>query len=156
MSSNLPSDPKKRDKSDPFSEMLGSFNDLFPNEFIKGFLKNMDELFQTPFPAFSYHMEEHNRETVITADLPGIKKEQIQIDLFDNSLTITVKNSEIITEEDDANHLYSRRQSLHHMSRNFQLGYPINEKKIKASFQNGLLKIQIPKPIGRTLNIESE
>lgn len=152
MSSNLPRDPRKHD--DPFSDFRGFMNDFFHKPPVKGFLQSMDEFFQMPFSTFSVQVQEFDEEHVITAELPGVKKEQIHIDVLERSINITVKHSEIIEEENDVNKIYKKSQSMQQLSRNIFLGHQIDERKVKASYQNGLLKIRVSKPMGKKIFIE--
>lgn len=156
MSANLPSNRKDRNHGETFGEIVRSIHDFFHSGSVKGFLQNMDEFFQMPFQTFPVHVQEFNDHTVIKAELPGVSKEQIHIDIYDNSLTLSVKNSETIIEEDERNHFYSKRKSMSHVSRNFHFGYPINERYVKANFHNGLLTIQIQKPPGKPIDIQTD
>ncbi|MFE8702191.1 Hsp20/alpha crystallin family protein [Cytobacillus sp. FJAT-54145] len=156
MSSNLPSGPNKRNKHEPFGDLMKSMNDFFHEKPVKGFLQSIDDFFRTPFASFPIDVIEQENEIVVTAELPGIKKEQIYINVLDNYLTITVKNNEIVTEEDDVNRVYRRKQSMQQMSRSVGLSQPINESKVKASYQDGLLKIRIPRQKGKRINISTD
>lgn len=151
MSSNLPKGPGNF--QDPFRHLM---NDFFHKKPVKGFLQSMDEFFQMPFSTFPVQVQELDDTTLITAELPGVKKEQINIDVLDRSITITVKNMEVVTEEDEKNNYYKKSQSMQHLSRNIYLGQLIDESKVKATYQNGLLKIHVPKPKGKKINIMEE
>ncbi|OIK17153.1 heat-shock protein Hsp20 [Bacillus sp. MUM 116] len=159
MSSMLPSDSnnKKKSKTEPFSDLFKSVNDLFHEQPIRGFLQSIDELFKTPFPyssAFPVETVETNGEYIITAELPGVKKEQIQLNISGHYVTISIENNEMITKEDEKNQLYSKRQLRQHSSRTISLPYPVNEKKVKASYRDGLLQIRIPQEKGKVIRID--
>ncbi len=156
MASQLPDDPKKRELLDPFSELFHSMNDFFRKGPIRGLLENMDELFRTPFPSFYVNVREKDHEHIITAELPGVKKEQIAIEIIGASVTITVKHEEIVTEENNHKQHYKRKESFQHLTRQIYLGHPVNPRDIKASFKNGLLTIRIPKQKGYHINIFDE
>src|SRR5690606_28995363 len=111
---------------------------------------------KNPFPfASSFHVDviETEKEHIITAELPGINKEQIHLDVLDNYVTISVKSSEQLTEEDENRQIIRRQQSMQKSIRTIPLPQPINEKKVKASYQNGLLKIRVPKQEGKRILI---
>ncbi|PLR77180.1 heat-shock protein Hsp20 [Bacillus sp. V3-13] len=154
MSSN-PRRDSKNDKQEAFAELVKSMNDFFHEKPVRGFLQTVDQFFKYPFPHGSFPVEVHetDKEHVITAELPGVKKEQIHIDILGNQITIEVKNSEVFTEEDEKKHYYRKKQTFQRSSRTITLSHPINEKKVKASYQNGLLEIHIPKLRGKSVQI---
>lgn len=81
----------------------------------------------------------------MTAELPGIQKEQIQIEIQSEYLKVSVKE-EILEEEEQTSHNYYRRErSISEASRLIKLPYSINKKATKASYQNGVLEIRAPK-----------
>jgi HSP20 family protein len=157
MSSNLPEDPK-RIRQEPFIDIIQSMNQFFQEKPMKGFLQSIDEFFKAPFPAASFPLEviETDKEHIVTAELPGIKKEQIQLSVVGNHLTISVNREETITEQNDISKSYRKRQSLQRTSRTISFDQPINEKNVKASHQNGLLTIRIPKQKGKQIIIDGE
>lgn len=148
--SNLPGKPE------PFGNWFKPFQELLNEPPVKGFLEDIDEFFRQPlFPQSSFHVDvqELGEKHLVTAALPGIKKEQIGIDILGKSLTISVKKQDILTEEDDNNKVYRRSESLQHSSRTISFPHPIDERKVKASYRDGLLEISIPKVKGKTIEI---
>lgn len=154
MSTKFPMDKGK--SQEPLGELRNIMNEFFHRKPVKGFLQSMDEFFQMPFSTFPVQLKETDEAQIISAELPGVKKEQIAIHILDRSITITVKNVEIITEENEARNLYKRSQSMQQMSRNIFLGFSIDEQRVKASYQNGLLKIKVPKPKSKQITISEE
>jgi HSP20 family molecular chaperone IbpA len=150
-------DPKKKDRNEPFGDLMKSMNQLFHEKPVRGFLQTMDDFFKNPFPnSSSFHVDvaETEKEHIISAELPGINREQIQIDILDNYITISVKSSEMVTEEDEKNNIFRRQQSMQRSSRTVPLPQPVNEKKVKAVYQNGLLQITVPKQQGKRIVID--
>ncbi|GLB57946.1 Hsp20/alpha crystallin family protein [Cytobacillus sp. NCCP-133] len=156
-------DPKKRERerererNEPFGDLMKSMNQLFHEKPVKGFLQTMDDFFRNPFPlSSSFHVDvtETDTDHIVTAELPGINKEQIQIDIMDNYVTISVKSAELITEEDENRKVLKRQQSLQRSSRTIPLPQPVNEKKVKAVYKNGLLQITVPKQQGKRILID--
>jgi HSP20 family protein len=153
--SKKPNDPKYPVKRNPFEDFFKSVNHFMQEPPVRGFLEHIDEFFKQPFPYSTFHAEVRDAgdHQIVSAKLPGVKKEQISIDILGNSLTITVKNQDILTETDDKNHVYRRSESLQYSSRTVNFPHPIDEKKVKASYQNGLLEISIPKGHGKKIDI---
>ena len=78
----------------------------------------------------------------IEMDIPGFKKEDINIECDKGYLTITAEKSNEEKEE-DKNYI-RRERSYGKYQRSFYLG-DINSEKIKAEFKQGMLKVVIPK-----------
>lgn len=140
----------------PFGDLRNAMNEFFHARPVKGFLQSMDDFFQTPFSAFPVYVKETEDSHIITAELPGVKREQITIDVLDRTIHILVKNSETITEEDDLRKMFRKSHSVQQMSRKIYLGFPIHEKRIKATYQNGLLKLTVAKPKGKKIQLLNE
>ena len=158
MSSMPPSDQNnnKKIKPEQFRDFFRTMNDLIHEKPVKGFLQSIDEFFSSPFPssAFPIQVRESEDKYIITAELPGVKKEQIRLNILPNQLTISIENNESATTEDLNNHLFQKRTSHERLSRTISLPVIINEKMVKASYRDGLLTITIPMVRGKTINIE--
>jgi HSP20 family protein len=81
---------------------------------------------------------------VVTAELPGVKKEDISIEVKDNILTIRGERSE--DSEVKEENYYRRERSFGSFQRSFSMPTEIKPESIKASFKDGVLKIEVPKP----------
>jgi HSP20 family protein len=154
----LPGDQNnnKKNKPEPFGEIFRSMNEFFHEKPIKGFLQTIDDFFKSPFPngAFSVETQEKAEEFIITAQLPGIKREQIRLNILRNYITISVENNEIETAEDKYAQVFQQKLSRQQSSRTISLPQPIIENKVKASYRDGLLQIRIPREKGKTITIE--
>lgn len=81
----------------------------------------------------------------LDVDLPGYKKENVQVALKDGCLTVTAKTAEN-KEEKDENGKYIRRERYSGTcSRSFYVGEEIEQSDIKARFEDGILKLSVPK-----------
>jgi HSP20 family protein len=145
----------KKNNLEPIGVIIKTMNDFFQEKPVKGFLQTMDEFFQNPFlsSAFEMELDETEKEHIIRAALPGVKREQIGIDILENVLTVSIQKEELHQEEDSKNQVFHRRQSRQHSSRTISLPYPINEKTVMATYKDGLLQIRIPKQKGKRVNI---
>ncbi len=150
------SDSKRNNDNLPFGDLIKSMNHYFHEKPIKGFLQTIDDFFTNPFPAPSFQVErsETDTEYIVMAKLPGIKKEQIQLEIYDRNITITVHHEEKVSEKDTNKQLLNQQHSVQRASRIIPFPYPINDKKIKASYENGLLQIKIAKPKGKRISLD--
>jgi HSP20 family protein len=82
-------------------------------------------------------------DLVVKAELPGIKKKELDISLEDDMLTIKAeKKQEEVT--DDADHYISERR-FGQYSRTIKLPFHVDAEKISATFKNGLLEMRLPR-----------
>lgn len=78
-------------------------------------------------------------------ELPGVKKEDVKAELKDGYLTITA-STDSKKEEKQENGSYIRRERYAGTcSRNFYVGDDMKQEDIKAKFENGVLKVTVPK-----------
>ena len=91
---------------------------------------------------FKLDVHEKEKEYCIEAELPGIKKEEIGIELNDGKLTISVKREENM-EEQNKNYLHKERRFTS-MQRSIFLA-DVNADGIKAKLEEGVLSLSIPK-----------
>ena len=78
----------------------------------------------------------------IEMDIPGFNKEDINIEINKGNLVVTAEKNE--EENEDKKYLRRERKFYGKYQRSFYLG-EIDEENIEASFENGILKISIPK-----------
>lgn len=86
-------------------------------------------------------LEEKDRYTV-KAELPGVKQEDIKISLDDNVLTLKGERKSETEKKDD---YYYRERVYGEFSRSFRLPTDVDAEKIEATYQDGVLKVDIPK-----------
>ena len=90
-------------------------------------------------------VQETDTEYVIAMDLPGFNKDNIQVELKDGYLTISATKSSS-DEEQYENGKYIRKERFEgSCKRSFYIGEYANEENVKASFNNGVLKLEVPK-----------
>lgn len=109
------------------------FNDFFNDDMLSEF--NSSGSFKTD-------IKENPEGYVVHAELPGVNKEDINIDYNNNYLTISaIKNNEFEEKKDN----YIRRErSYGSVSRGFYINN-IDKNSIKAKFDNGVLSVELPK-----------
>jgi HSP20 family protein len=116
--------------------------DFFP-AFVRSFF---DDGF---FPAvdfmqgnFRVDLKETDNEFVVEADLPGIKKDAISIEFNNNYLEISAKRED--TVEDKSLNYVRRERHYGEFRRVFHIDN-VDENSIRASFNDGVLKVTLPK-----------
>jgi len=113
------------------------FDDIFDLGEPKGF--------HGPKEKMECDIYEENGNYVVEASVFGFNKEEVKVEAEDGSIIITAEKKEDNKEEKD-NKKYLRRERHFHskIQRAFYLG-DIDEDSIKATFNNGVLKIEVPK-----------
>lgn len=87
----------------------------------------------------------------LTIDMPGIKKEDIKAELNDGYLTVSAA-SDYSNDEKDSKGRYIRRERHYgSCSRSFYVGEAVTQEEIKANFENGILRLTVPKKEERQL-----
>ena len=82
----------------------------------------------------------------VDIDLPGFKKDEINAELKDGYLTISAAKGLDKDEQDEKSGKYIRRERYAgSMSRSFYVGEDISQKDVHAKYENGILKLSLPK-----------
>ena len=87
---------------------------------------------------------EDEKNIVIKAELPGVDKKDIHVDIKDRVLTLSGERS--YDNEVKEDNYYRRERAYGKFQRAFSLPDTLDPDKIKADFKDGVLKIDIPKP----------
>jgi HSP20 family protein len=99
-----------------------------------------------PFSGTAYpkvNVYEYDDKVGIVAEIPGLDKKDLSIDVEDGILTIAGNKHGLF---DDTGAKILRRELKHSsFSRSFELGELLNGDKVKASFKDGLLSVEVPK-----------
>lgn len=154
MNSHFSNDSSKKKG---FGDLMQSMNEFFHEKPMRGMLQSIDDFFTSasnPFNSFPVDFNEHEDYYLITAELPGVKKEQINLEVYPNFVTISVMNMELYSEENEKNQVIRRKQSMNRSSRTIPFPTVVNEKDVKASYKDGLLQIKVDKQTGRKISIE--
>ena len=113
--------------------------DLFGDDFFG------DDFFK---PEKSNLMKTDIKETedsyILDIDLPGYKKEDIQVELNEGYLSIHAHTSNEVKDEKKGKFV-RRERFMGECSRSFYVGDDIKEDEIKANFKNGILNLEVPK-----------
>ena len=89
---------------------------------------------------------EEGDNIMVKADLPGVDKDHVTVDLKDNVLTISGERSHENEVKEES--FYRKERAYGKFSRSFTLPSGVDGEKIKAEYKNGVLHVEIPKPEG--------
>ena len=87
---------------------------------------------------------EEDNQIVLKAELPGVEKDDIVIDV--DGRVLTLKGERTSDKEVKKENYYRRERSLGRFHRSFTLPLETDSEKIKAEYKDGILKLNIPKP----------
>ena len=120
------------------------FNDLVDDLFKGFFVRPMYTEARDSLARMRVEVAETNGAYVVTAELPGVRKEDINVDIDGAQVTLSaeVKREKAIAEKDRLLHserIYGK------LSRSFALPQELDEAKAEAKFRDGVLELTLPK-----------
>ena len=129
----------------PWREMptlSGRLNRFFDDPFfnISRFADNSEMGMWNP----AVDLYEKDDHFVIKAELPGIDKKDIKIDVKDRVLTLSGERT--YDNEVKEENYYRKERSYGRFQRAFRLPADVDSDRIKAEFKDGLLRVEVPKP----------
>ena len=120
-------------------------NDLFDTVF--------DDMFTSPIfnarndMVMKTDITEKDGNYMLDMELPGCRKEDIHLELNDGYLNVSASRNTNKEEKDDKGNLIRQERYSGSFSRSFYVGENVSEEDIKASYENGELKISFPKEV---------
>ena len=90
-------------------------------------------------------VRENNGGYELDIDLPGFKKEEIQISLENGYLTVSAEKGMNEEEKDRKGRLIRQERYTGSMQRSFYVGDTLTEEDISAKFEHGVLRLSVPK-----------
>ena len=81
----------------------------------------------------------------VTMNMPGVKKEDVKAELKDGYLTVSAVSNKSNDEKNSEGKYIRRERYTGSCSRSFYVGDAVTEEDIKAKFENGTLKMLVPK-----------
>jgi HSP20 family protein len=125
---------------EPFREIAQLQGDM--GRLFNGLLEGQSRSSQAWVPPLD--VWETDAELVYAFDLPGMSESEIQIEVQDDTLSISGERSRKTLQESDRYFRYERRYG--NFARAVGLPAGIDESKIAASYVNGVLEVRVPKP----------
>ncbi|MDR3410625.1 MAG: Hsp20/alpha crystallin family protein [Formivibrio sp.] len=116
-------------------------------------LRSVDDLFRGFFvrpveyeggPRISLDVKEDDKAYTVHADLPGVKKENIDVQVEGNMVRISAESRQEKEEKKGEKVIRSERY-VGRVSRSFTLGVDVDETAATAKFENGVLELTLPK-----------
>jgi len=95
----------------------------------------------TAYPAINVWLNEDG--AVVTAELPGVSPEEIDISVVSDVLTLTGNRRPDALKEGETYH--RRERSYGKFTRTFQLPFPVEPGKVEAKFKDGVLNVVLPR-----------
>ncbi len=127
----------------PFEEMEKFFEEVWRRPF-SVFTSLMPRLkTETDIIAPAVDIYEEGDDLVLKAELPGLNKEDIEVKITEDYITISGEKKK--EEKIEEKNYYRYERSYGTFSRTFRLPVEVQTDKAKAKFENGLLEIRIPK-----------
>lgn len=110
------------------------FDDFFDND---SYSKTTANLLKTD-------ISEKDGSYELNIEVPGIKKEDIQLELKNGYLKISATRNSSNEQKDDQGRIVRQERFTGSCSRSFYIGDNVKQEDIKANFENGELKITLP------------
>ena len=133
---------KKTDLMDQFHTFTKNMDEIVRKKFGNGLFQSIENFVQNISLSSEMQVEwlESDEEFVLNAKIAGVPKDKVIIDLLGNQIKISY-----FLENENTNKLVSKSFNFH---------YPIDEEKIEAIHQDGLLTIKIPKSKNKNIQIK--
>ena len=132
-------------KFNPLREMetfSGRFNRLFTGSFSPTVRLHEESGLQDWIPVVDIY--DKDEKVFIKAELPGVDKKDIHVDIKDGTLTFSGERSN--GNETEEGNFYRKERAYGKFQRSFTLPEGLNPEKIDADYKDGVLKIEISKP----------
>lgn len=127
-----------RRNRDYFMDPFDMFDEMMPDFW------NGDTGLEKSFSGFSTDVSEKDGSYILEAELPGFNKEDINIDLKNDILTISAQHSDEKKEEDKDTNYIRKERHFSSYSRSFRVEN-VTSEDINASYENGILTVKFPK-----------
>ena len=117
--------------------------DLFDDAF-RSFLRPWKYAPVAQAPKIKIDLTEHGADYAVKAEIPGVRKEDIDVRIDGNLVTISAEVKKDKEEKKDGRVLRSERE-YGYASRSFTLASAVDESKVDAKYSNGVLELMLPK-----------
>lgn len=122
---------------------FGSFREEFDGLLSR--LGDWEGQWASQYLAPSLDVAESENSIDVSMDVPGMKAENIDIQVVGNLLTISGERSDEKEEQGNGKSYHRIERHMGQFSRSVTLPCDVNESQVEATYQNGVLKIKLPK-----------
>ena len=119
--------------------------DVFRRNGFEDFFEDPFRIAHTSVPAMKTDVKETANGYELAIDLPGVQKDNVQAELHDGYLTVTASTTQNNDEQDENGRYIRRERFSGSYSRSFYVGDAVTESDIRAKFNDGVLRLDIPK-----------
>jgi len=131
-------DPFSLARTDPF----GDIDDLF-----KGFFMRPVLFEGQPQMQIKMDIKEDDKAYTVHADIPGVKKEDIQVSIEGNQVSVSAE-TKMEKEEKKGEKVLRSERYFGKVARSFTLAHEVDEAKAQAKYADGVLELTLPKKAG--------
>lgn len=96
-------------------------------------------------PAMKADVQDLGESYQIDLELPGFRKEDLQAELKDGYLTIKATRQNTEEQKDEKGKYIRQERYSGHYQRSFYVGDDVTQEDVRAAFENGILKLTVPK-----------
>ncbi|MHB1215366.1 MAG: Hsp20/alpha crystallin family protein [Thiobacillus sp.] len=128
-------DPENLARFDPFSNI----DDLFKGFFVSPALVEGQSQMR-----IKIDLKEDDKAYTVHADIPGMKKEDIQVNIDGNQVSISAE-SKMEKEEKEGEKVLRSERYYGKVARSFTLAHDVDEAKAQAKYSDGVLELTLPK-----------
>lgn len=93
-------------------------------------------------------VSETDQAYIVKAEIPGVKKEEIKVNVDGNQVTISAQTEQ--TSEETRDNMLCTERSWGQYYRSFTLPQPVDDAQAKAEYHDGILELSLPKKAGGT------
>ena len=146
-------------------DMIMYYPSLFTGDFVEDLL---DGIFKYPYDVKTKaeahpltgrmitDVKEYDDKYQLDMELPGFTKEDVKVELSNGYRIVSAERNENNDENDDSGEFIRKERYYGKMSRRFYVGKDLKKEDIKAKFDNGMLKLDVPKIPEKTAEPETD
>ncbi|MCA9459177.1 MAG: Hsp20/alpha crystallin family protein [Nanoarchaeota archaeon] len=125
--------------------MNGFFSDSFERDAPLLGSSNKNKLLDTSFKTPATDIYETDKEVVAKIDVPGVKKEDIKLEVKNGMLSLKAEHKLEKEDKNEKKGFHRIERSYRGFARSFSLPAQVDETKVKAEYKNGILEVHMPK-----------
>lgn len=125
---------------EPFRELASFQNEM--SRFLNGLYDGSGQATQNWVPALD--VWETDSEVVYSFDVPGVPEDAISIEVKDDTLSVSADRARTEEAKEDGFYRFERRYGT--FARAVGLPQGVNQDRIEARYENGVLEVRVPKP----------